>query len=71
MPRVSELLRRRHVEVRGHDRDERLVGRRTRGTAHRLNRGKKRNTRNNLHWKTDAMGEQRIFNSADHMSIYP
>lgn len=37
-----------------------------------FNRGKKRNTRNKLHWKNEATGEQRTFTSSpDHMSIYP
>lgn len=37
-----------------------------------FNRGKKRNTRNKLHGKNEATGEQRAFTSSpDHVGIYP
>lgn len=41
------------------------------GNSTQIEQGQEEEHMEQLHWKTDAMGEQRIFNSADHMSIYP
>lgn len=79
MTNTGKLLRRMHVKVRRHDQ---LVekgysrdvepGENSVPVLLVFNGGKKGNTRNKLHWKNKATGEQRTFTSSpDHMGIYP
>lgn len=79
MTNISKLLRRRHYNVRRHDKrveksnsQDVDLGGKSVLMLMVSSRGTKRNTRNKLHWKNDATGEQRIFNNCpDHMGIYP